>query len=59
MTAKNRKRQALLSGLALLATLTSCTNNLSATALNSSRFVKENQEVLTQIGKVLSSRPHL
>jgi hypothetical protein len=56
MTTKSRKIQALISGLAVFATLASCTNNLSATALNGSRFLKENPQVLTQIGKVLSSR---
>ena len=53
---KNKKTQALLSGLAVFATLASCINNLSATALNGSRFIKENPQVLTQVGKVLSSR---
>jgi hypothetical protein len=57
MTAtKNKRIQILLSGLTVCVWLSSCTNNLSATALNSSRFVKENPQVITQIGKLLNSR---
>jgi hypothetical protein len=59
MKSKNRKIQALLSGFAVAVALTSCTNHIAAAALNGSRFFKENPQVLTQIGKVLSSRSHL